>query len=87
MDEAVITVRDTGLGIPKEEQHALFDKFWRSSTSQLRHIQGTGLGLAIVQAIVAAHGGTVSIESEHLQGTIVSVTLPLYRERTRRLSS
>ena len=87
MDEAVITVRDTGLGIPKEEQHGLFDKFWRSSTSQVRHIQGTGLGLAIVQAIVAAHGGTVGIESEHLQGTTVSVTLPLYRERTRRLTS
>ncbi|WP_426245357.1 PAS domain S-box protein [Nocardioides sp. LHG3406-4] len=87
MNEAVITVRDTGLGIPKHEQHGLFDKFWRSSTSQLRHIQGTGLGLAIVQAIVAAHGGTVSIESEHLQGTTVSVKLPLYRERTRRLTS
>ncbi|MBA3780806.1 MAG: PAS domain S-box protein [Nocardioides sp.] len=87
MNEAVITVRDTGLGIPKHEQHGLFDKFWRSSTSQARHIQGTGLGLAIVQAIVAAHGGTVSIESEHLEGTTVSVTLPLYRERTRRLTS
>ncbi len=87
MSEAIITVRDTGLGIPKHEQHGLFDKFWRSSTSQARHIQGTGLGLAIVQAIVAAHGGTVSIESEHLQGTTVSVKLPLYRERTRRLTS
>ncbi|WP_295661159.1 ATP-binding protein [uncultured Nocardioides sp.] len=86
-DEAMITVRDTGLGIPKEEQQGLFDRFWRSSTSQLRHIQGTGLGLAIVQAVVAAHGGTVSIESEHLQGTTVSVTLPLHRERTRRLGS
>ncbi len=87
MNEAVITVRDTGLGIPKHEQHGLFDKFWRSSTSQERHIQGTGLGLSIVQAIVAAHGGSVSIESAHLQGTTVSVKLPLYRERTRRLTS
>src|SRR5205085_1528917 len=55
-DEAVIRVSDTGIGIPAEEQPALFQRFFRSSTAQVRQIQGTGLGLSIVSAIVHGHG-------------------------------
>ncbi|WP_110182498.1 sensor histidine kinase [Nocardioides solisilvae] len=76
-DTAVVTVRDTGLGIPREEQGSLFTRFWRSSTAQARHIQGTGLGLSIAHAIITSHGGTVTLESEHLQGTTVTVRLPV----------
>lgn len=75
--DAVITVRDTGIGIPVEEQAQLFQKFFRSSTAQKRAIQGTGLGLSIVSAIVSGHGGRVSVESAHLAGTTVTVRLPL----------
>ncbi len=74
---AVLEVRDNGLGIPEEEQVNLFGRFWRSSTAVNRHIQGTGLGLATAQAIVAAHGGSIEIDSKHLGGTTVKVSLPL----------
>lgn len=76
-DEAVLEVADTGIGIPREEQDGLFQKFFRSTTAQKRAIQGTGLGLSIVAAIVAAHGGRVGVESEHLAGTTFTVRLPL----------
>jgi PAS domain S-box-containing protein len=83
-DKAVLEVRDNGLGIPEEEQANLFGRFWRSSTALDRHIQGTGLGLATVQAIVAAHGGTITVESAgHLAGTTVRVHLPLQVESGR----
>ena len=72
-----MTVRDTGIGIPEDEQGGLFEKFFRSSTAQDRAIQGTGLGLSIVAAIVAAHGGRIEVESAHLAGTTFTVRLPL----------
>ncbi|WP_298511360.1 PAS domain S-box protein [uncultured Nocardioides sp.] len=78
-DLAVITVRDTGIGIPVGEQGDLFQRFFRSSTAQARQIQGTGLGLSIVAAIVSGHGGTIDVSSEHLQGSTFTVTLPLAR--------
>ncbi|HYQ34132.1 MAG TPA: PAS domain-containing sensor histidine kinase, partial [Lapillicoccus sp.] len=74
---AWLTVRDTGIGIPEDEQGGLFEKFFRSSTAQDRAIQGTGLGLSIVAAIVAAHGGRIEVESAHLAGTTFRVRLPL----------
>ncbi|CAI9407164.1 ATP-binding protein [Nocardioides sp. T2.26MG-1] len=78
-DEAWLTVSDTGLGIPAEEQSGLFQRFFRSSTAQDRAIQGTGLGLSIVAATVAAHGGRIDVESAHLEGTTFTVRLPLAR--------
>lgn len=78
-DKAVITVRDTGIGIPTDEQGDLFQRFFRSSTAQVRQIQGTGLGLSIVAAIVSGHGGTIEVSSGHLQGSTFIVKLPLAR--------
>ena len=78
-DHAVITVRDTGIGIPTDEQGDLFQRFFRSSTAQVRQIQGTGLGLSIVAAIVSGHGGTIEVKSGHLQGSTFTVKLPLAR--------
>jgi PAS domain S-box-containing protein len=77
--EAVLTVSDTGIGIPVEEQEQLFQRFFRSSTAQARAIQGTGLGLSIVGAIVAAHGGRIDVRSAHLEGTTFTVRFPLAR--------
>lgn len=76
-DEVVLTVTDTGIGIPTEEQDNLFQKFFRSSTAQKEAIQGTGLGLSIVAAIVSAHGGTIRVRSAHLEGATFTVRLPV----------
>ena len=78
-DQAIITVRDTGIGIPTDEQGDLFQRFFRSSTAQVRQIQGTGLGLSIVSAIVSGHGGSIDVKSGHMQGSTFTVKLPLVR--------
>ncbi|KQT92051.1 hypothetical protein ASG49_08725 [Marmoricola sp. Leaf446] len=74
--QSVITVADTGIGIPEAEQEQLFTRFFRSSTATEQAIPGTGLGLTIARAIVALHGGTVSIASRDGHGTTVRVQLP-----------
>ncbi|GAA4694074.1 ATP-binding protein [Nocardioides conyzicola] len=77
--EACLTVSDTGIGVPVDEQDGLFERFFRSSTAQERAIQGTGLGLSIVAAIVATHGGRIDVRSAHLEGTTFTIRLPLAR--------
>jgi signal transduction histidine kinase len=76
-DEAWLSVSDTGIGIPTEEQTEMFRPFFRSSTARKREIQGTGLGLSIAGAIVEAHGGRIDVRSGHLEGTTVTVRLRL----------
>lgn len=76
-DDVVITVRDTGIGIPAEEQGRLFDRFFRSSNAMDEAIQGTGLGLSIVKTIVEHHGGRIRAESARDQGTTFTLTLPV----------
>jgi len=76
--EAWLTVADSGIGIPQEEQDELFQKFFRSSTAQAMAIQGTGLGLSIVAGIVAAHGGWIGVDSTLGEGSTFSVRLPLH---------
>jgi two-component system sensor histidine kinase BaeS len=70
-DNAVITVTDTGEGIPPELLPRVFDRFAKGANSP-----GSGLGLAIAHDIVAVHGGTLTIESELGSGTTVRLTLP-----------
>ncbi|WP_051551253.1 ATP-binding protein [Nocardioides sp. URHA0020] len=77
--EAWLSVADTGIGVPVEEQARLFERFFRSTSAQQRAIQGTGLGLSIVAAIVATHGGQIDVRSAHLEGTTVTIRLPLAR--------
>jgi hypothetical protein len=71
-----MTVSDTGMGIPADEQVRLFTRFFRSSSARGRAIQGSGLGLSIAKAIVERHGGTITVESEPGQGTEFTVCLP-----------
>jgi signal transduction histidine kinase len=80
-DTAVLEVADTGTGIPPEEQERLFERFFRTTGATRQAIPGTGLGLAIVQAIVDAHGGSISVESEAGSGTVFRVELPTGTER------
>jgi signal transduction histidine kinase len=71
-----ISVRDTGLGIPKEALPKIFNQFYRVHRPG-KEIKGTGLGLAIVDKIVAGHGGRIDVESEVDKGTTFTVLLPL----------
>jgi signal transduction histidine kinase len=79
--EAVVTVRDTGIGIPADEQQQLFTRFFRSSLAQRHAIQGSGLGLSIAHAIVEEHGGSMRVESAPDHGTAFHVLLPLTPSR------
>lgn len=74
---AVVEIEDTGAGIPADEQQHLFERFFRSSEAVEKAIPGTGIGLSIVKAIVDAHNGDITIESEAHRGTKVRVELPL----------
>lgn len=73
---AVLTVSDTGIGIPAAEQDHLFSRFFRSSLAIRYEIQGTGIGLALTRALVEQHGGSISIVSTEGKGTTVTVELP-----------
>ena len=72
-----ITIADNGLGITKEEQEKIFNRFYRVKDEHTRFITGTGLGLPIVKSIVEAHNGKVELESEPGQGATFNVYLPV----------
>jgi signal transduction histidine kinase len=72
----ILSVADTGIGIPADEQEAVFGRFFRGAEATQEVIPGTGLGLAIVQAIVEHLGGTLTLHSAAGQGTTVRVRLP-----------
>jgi signal transduction histidine kinase len=71
---ALLRVRDTGTGIPADEQPRIWDRLFRGDKSRAE--RGLGLGLSLVKAIIEAHGGTVTVVSEAGQGTTFTVSLP-----------
>jgi signal transduction histidine kinase len=72
-----VTVKDTGIGIPSDQQEKIFDRFYRVERNDRRRIEGTGLGLTIVQSIVERHGGEIVVESTPGEGSIFRFTLPM----------
>ena len=76
-DEVTIAVADDGIGIPREEQERIFERFHRVSTGLVHDVRGTGLGLSLVRHIMMAHGGRVEVESEPGKGSVFTLVFPL----------
>ena len=77
--QALLCVRDTGIGIPREHQSRVFERFYRVDKSRSKKTGGTGLGLSIVRHVAEAHGGSVRMLSAEGEGTTFEVRLPLAR--------
>ncbi|MFC2090148.1 sensor histidine kinase [Bacteroidota bacterium] len=76
----LLTIADNGIGISKDNQKKVFDRFYRVSTGNVHDVKGFGLGLSYVKLIVEQHGGTIQLTSELDKGTTFSINLPLYSE-------
>lgn len=75
---AIITVTDSGAGIPEASLAQIFDRFYRVDQARSQEVAGTGLGLSITRWIVDAHYGSISVSSDVGRGTTFTITLPLY---------
>jgi two-component system phosphate regulon sensor histidine kinase PhoR len=75
-EDVVISVQDHGIGIARDEQRKIFERFHRVGTGLVHDVKGAGLGLSIVHHIVAAHRGSVTVDSEPGRGTTISIRLP-----------
>lgn len=72
-----INIRDTGIGIPEQLIHRIFDKFYRVDSSRSRHTGGRGLGLTLTKAIIELHNGTIKVKSEEGMGTVFILHIPI----------
>jgi two-component system phosphate regulon sensor histidine kinase PhoR len=75
--QAMIRVRDTGMGIPYKDLPYVFERFYVAERSRTRGVSGAGLGLSIVKQIVEAHRGSVDVESSLGRGTTITVRIPI----------
>jgi signal transduction histidine kinase len=89
-NDAVLVVRDQGIGIPRQDLARVFERYFRASNAPATSYPGLGLGLFLCRDIVTRHGGTISVDSEPGRGTTVTVAMPLLesspKERTGRRS-
>jgi two-component system, OmpR family, phosphate regulon sensor histidine kinase PhoR len=77
-EEMILTVSDTGIGIPKADQPRIFERFYRVDVARSREAGGTGLGLAIAKHLVEVHGGRLWVDSEVGQGSHFHFSVPLF---------
>jgi signal transduction histidine kinase len=71
-----VSVSDKGVGLPADEQERIFERFYRVDSALSRKTQGTGLGLYLARAVIEAHGGKISVQSQPGKGSTFSFTLP-----------
>lgn len=79
-----IGVADTGIGIAKEHQAKIFERFYRAESETVQLVSGTGLGLAIVKSLVEMHGGTINVESEPGKGSTFTFSIPQVKDEEQR---
>lgn len=80
-ENAIVTIEDTGIGIPQKDRQQIFDRFYRVDKARSREAGGAGLGLSIVRDTVVANGGTISVDGRPEGGTVFIVHLPLANQK------
>ncbi len=80
-EAAVLTVSDTGIGIPEADMDHIFERFYRVDKARSRASGGSGLGLAIVHDAVSSNGGSIRVDRREQGGTVFTVSFPLYRQK------
>ena len=83
-DFVKVSIKDTGIGISKDEQKKIFDKLYQTDGSITRKYSGTGIGLAIVKSYVEAHGGKIRVKSKKDKGSKFTFTLPIHGPKPRK---
>src|SRR5271168_472177 len=86
-DEVILTVSDTGIGIPRADQSRIFERFYRVDAARSREAGGTGLGLAIAKHLVEVHGGRLWVDSEVGQGSQFHFSVPFFDPEEHSLRS
>lgn len=78
--EVQVSIEDTGIGIPKEQESRIFDKFFRATNAKEMEVNGSGLGLYLASNIMKAHGGKIRFESKEGKGTTFTLALPIKKD-------